>query len=139
VLQRLQALGVLALPAGMTVLRLLPPLVIEDEADRRRAARGARCHELRIRRIRLKSIRVFESVSSWQKGLMSLENYAIIDSTLREGEQFINAHSSRPSRRSHRAALDEFGVEYLELTSPQASPGAWPTAHHRGLGLRAAS
>ena len=31
VLQRLQALGVLALPAGMTVLRLLPPLVIEDE------------------------------------------------------------------------------------------------------------
>jgi LysW-gamma-L-lysine/LysW-L-ornithine aminotransferase len=32
VLQRLQALGVLALPAGATVLRLLPPLVI-DEAD----------------------------------------------------------------------------------------------------------
>lgn len=31
VLQRLQALGVLALPAGMTVLRLLPPLVIEEE------------------------------------------------------------------------------------------------------------
>ena len=32
VLQRLQSLGVLALPAGLTVLRLLPPLVIE-EAD----------------------------------------------------------------------------------------------------------
>jgi len=30
VLQRLQALGVLALPAGLTVLRLLPPLVIEE-------------------------------------------------------------------------------------------------------------
>ena len=29
VLQRLQARGVLALPAGATVLRLLPPLVIE--------------------------------------------------------------------------------------------------------------
>jgi len=35
VLQQLQALGVLALPAGMTVLRLLPPLVItEDELAR---------------------------------------------------------------------------------------------------------
>ncbi len=30
ILQRLQALGVLALPAGATVLRLLPPLVIEE-------------------------------------------------------------------------------------------------------------
>jgi acetylornithine/LysW-gamma-L-lysine aminotransferase len=31
VLQSLQARGVLALPAGSTVLRLLPPLVIERE------------------------------------------------------------------------------------------------------------
>jgi acetylornithine/LysW-gamma-L-lysine aminotransferase len=31
VLQRLQALGVLALPAGLNVLRLLPPLIISDE------------------------------------------------------------------------------------------------------------
>jgi acetylornithine/succinyldiaminopimelate/putrescine aminotransferase len=30
ILQKLQALGVLALPAGATVLRLLPPLVIEE-------------------------------------------------------------------------------------------------------------
>jgi len=29
-LQKLQALGILALPAGSTVLRLLPPLVIEQ-------------------------------------------------------------------------------------------------------------
>ena len=35
VLQRLQALGVLALPAGLTVLRLLPPLMIEEEDLRR--------------------------------------------------------------------------------------------------------
>jgi len=35
ILQKLQALGVLALPAGSTVLRLLPPLVIErDDLDR---------------------------------------------------------------------------------------------------------
>jgi acetylornithine/LysW-gamma-L-lysine aminotransferase len=31
VLQRLQVLGVLALPAGLNVLRLLPPLSISDE------------------------------------------------------------------------------------------------------------
>jgi acetylornithine/LysW-gamma-L-lysine aminotransferase len=31
ILQKLQTLGVLALPAGSTVLRLLPPLVIEQE------------------------------------------------------------------------------------------------------------
>jgi acetylornithine/LysW-gamma-L-lysine aminotransferase len=31
ILQALQERGVLALPAGTTVLRLLPPLVIEDE------------------------------------------------------------------------------------------------------------
>ena len=31
ILQKLQALGVLALPAGSTVLRLLPPLVIEED------------------------------------------------------------------------------------------------------------
>ena len=41
ILQRLQALGVLALPAGSTVLRLLPPLVIEQEdLDRVVAAIG---------------------------------------------------------------------------------------------------
>ena len=35
VLQRLQAAGILALPAGSTVLRLLPPLVIgEEDLDR---------------------------------------------------------------------------------------------------------
>lgn len=37
ILQKLQALGILALPAGATVLRLLPPLVIE-EADLERVA-----------------------------------------------------------------------------------------------------
>jgi homocitrate synthase len=55
---------------------------------------------------------------------MSLENYAIIDSTLREGEQFINAHFSRAQKIEIARALDAFGVEYLELTSPQASPGS---------------
>jgi homocitrate synthase len=55
---------------------------------------------------------------------MSLENYAIIDSTLREGEQFINAQFSSQDKIRIARELDEFGVEYLELTSPSASIGS---------------
>jgi len=55
---------------------------------------------------------------------VSLEHYAIIDSTLREGEQFINAQFNRDDKIRIARALDEFGVEYLELTSPAASPGS---------------
>lgn len=55
---------------------------------------------------------------------MSLDRYAIIDSTLREGEQFINAAFNTDQKIRIAQALDEFGVEYLELTSPQASPGS---------------
>ncbi len=53
---------------------------------------------------------------------MSLEHYFIIDSTLREGEQFVNAQFSTAQKIRIAKALDEFGVEYLELTSPMASP-----------------
>ena len=55
---------------------------------------------------------------------MSLQNYAIIESTLREGEQFIGANFSRDDKIRIARALDAFGVEYLELTSPLASPGS---------------
>jgi homocitrate synthase len=54
---------------------------------------------------------------------MSLDNYFIIESTLREGEQFVNAEFTRDQKVRIAQALDEFGVEYLELTSPLASPG----------------
>ena len=54
---------------------------------------------------------------------MPLENYAIIESTLREGEQFIGARFDREQKIRIAHALDDFGVEYLELTSPLASPG----------------
>ena len=46
----------------------------------------------------------------------------IIDTTLREGEQFAGAHFSTADRLALAQALDAFGVEYLELTSPAASP-----------------
>ncbi|MGH2450080.1 MAG: homocitrate synthase [Candidatus Limnocylindria bacterium] len=51
-----------------------------------------------------------------------MERFAIIDSTLREGEQFSNAHFTTEQKVQIARALDEFGVEYIELTSPVASP-----------------
>jgi homocitrate synthase len=53
---------------------------------------------------------------------MSLENYAIIESTLREGEQFVGADFNTADKIEIATALSEFGVEFIELTSPQASP-----------------
>ncbi|RME60486.1 MAG: homocitrate synthase, partial [Caldilineae bacterium] len=53
---------------------------------------------------------------------MSLDNFAIIESTLREGEQFANAFFSTDQKVEIARLLDAFGVEYLELTSPAASP-----------------
>ncbi len=69
---------------------------------------------------------------------MSLENYHIIESTLREGEQFIGANFSRDDKIRIARALDAFGVEYLELTSPLASPGSLADLKAiTGLGLNA--
>lgn len=53
---------------------------------------------------------------------MSLDNYSIIESTLREGEQFANAFFDSDQKVEIAKLLDAFGVEYLELTSPAASP-----------------
>ncbi|HET7700419.1 MAG TPA: homocitrate synthase [Candidatus Limnocylindria bacterium] len=51
-----------------------------------------------------------------------MERFAIIDSTLREGEQFSNAHFTTEQKIQIAKTLDAFGVEYIELTSPVASP-----------------
>lgn len=53
---------------------------------------------------------------------MSLDKFNIIESTLREGEQFVGANFTTDDKLKIADALDEFGVEYLELTSPLASP-----------------
>ena len=53
---------------------------------------------------------------------MPIERFAIIDSTLREGEQFSNAHFTTADKIAIAQLLDEFGVEYIEMTSPVASP-----------------
>ena len=53
---------------------------------------------------------------------MSLTEFAIIESTLREGEQFVGADFSSDDKVEIARALAAFGVEYIELTSPCASP-----------------
>ncbi len=53
---------------------------------------------------------------------MSLDKFNIIESTLREGEQFIASNFTTDQKLRIADALDEFGVEYIELTSPLASP-----------------
>ena len=53
---------------------------------------------------------------------MSIQDFSIIDSTLREGEQFAKAHYTTEQKVQIAEALDDFGVEYIELTSPAASP-----------------
>jgi homocitrate synthase len=53
---------------------------------------------------------------------MSITAFHIIDSTLREGEQFALAHFTPEQKLRIAAGLDAFGVDYMELTSPVASP-----------------
>lgn len=53
---------------------------------------------------------------------MPFENYSIIESTLREGEQFSTATFSTAQKLEIAGLLDDFGVEMLEMTSPSASP-----------------
>jgi homocitrate synthase len=53
--------------------------------------------------------------------LSNVSNFNIIESTLREGEQFANAFFNTETKINIAKTLDEFGVEYLELTSPAAS------------------
>lgn len=53
---------------------------------------------------------------------MSLDKFNIIESTLREGEQFVASNFTGDQKLRIADALDEFGVEYVELTSPLASP-----------------
>lgn len=69
---------------------------------------------------------------------MSLNDFSIIESTLREGEQFVNAFFTTEQKIEIARLLDEFGVEYLELTSPLASQQSFIDCQTIAqLGLRA--
>ena len=66
------------------------------------------------------------------------QDFQIIDTTLREGEQFAGAHFSTGQKRRIARALDAFGVQYLEVTSPAASTRSLADAQSLvRLGLRA--
>ena len=69
---------------------------------------------------------------------MKVRDWHIIDSTLREGEQFALANFSLADKIEIAKALDAFGVEYLELTTPIASPESRKSLETiAGLGLKA--
>jgi len=65
--------------------------------------------------------------------------WKLIDSTLREGEQFARARFRTEDKLEIARALDTFGVEYVEVTSPAASPQSQRDATRiaqLGLGAR---
>ena len=59
---------------------------------------------------------------------MPLDSFAIIESTLREGEQFVGASFTTEQKIEIAQLLDEFGIECIELTSPCASPQSFEDA-----------
>ena len=69
---------------------------------------------------------------------MHYRDWHIIDSTLREGEQFALANFSLADKIEIAKALDAFGVEFIEVTTPVASPESRKTCETiANLGLNA--
>ncbi|GMG20734.1 unnamed protein product [Ambrosiozyma monospora] len=56
--------------------------------------------------------------------LSNVSRFQIIDSTLREGEQFANSFFTLDMKVQIAKALSDFGVDYIEVTSPVASEQA---------------
>lgn len=70
--------------------------------------------------------------------ISNVNRFKIIESTLREGEQFANAFFDTATKVRIAKALDEFGVDYIELTSPVSSPQSFEDCKTIcGLGLKA--
>src|SRR4030042_2034292 len=70
---------------------------------------------------------------------MATPTWKLIDTTLREGEQFARGNCRTEDKLEIARALDTFGVEYVEVTSPAASPQSQRDAAQivkLGLGAR---
>src|SRR5512145_1277372 len=70
---------------------------------------------------------------------MAKPTWKLIDTTLREGEQFARANFRTEDKLEIARALDAFGIEYVEVTSPAASPQSQRDAARivkLGLGAR---
>jgi len=59
---------------------------------------------------------------------VTIQHVAIIDTTLREGEQFASAHFTTAQKQTIARALDRFGVAAIEITNPAASPRSFADA-----------
>lgn len=69
---------------------------------------------------------------------MPFDHFSIIESTLREGEQFSTASFTTAQKQAIAGLLDDFGVEMIEMTSPCASPqSAADLRAVAGMGLNA--
>lgn len=73
------------------------------------------------------------------RGVLMKPTWRIIDTTLREGEQFAKASFRLEDKLEIARALDAFGADYVEVTSPAASPQSQRDAAQLaklGLGAR---
>lgn len=73
------------------------------------------------------------------RGDLMKPSWRIIDTTLREGEQFAKASFRIEDKLEIARALDAFGADYIEVTSPAASPQSQRDAAQLaklGLGAR---
>ncbi|MCK4966535.1 homocitrate synthase [bacterium] len=69
---------------------------------------------------------------------MEKKKLQIVDVTLREGEQFAKAYFTTEMKIELAHLMDEFGIEYIEVTSPACSPQSWEDARIlSNLGLNA--
>src|SRR5260370_35771051 len=82
--------------------------------------------------------RFFHGLSCAVRRPTMRRGFGIIDTTLREGEQFADAYFSPAQKRKIARALDAFGVQYLEVTSPAVSRRSLADAQALArLGLKA--
>src|SRR5438552_16994188 len=58
-----------------------------------------------------------------------MRSLSILDSTLREGEQYVGAFLTLEQRLTIAHLLDALGVTFIEVLSPISSPGAQHTVH----------
>ena len=79
-----------------------------------------------------------ESPNQEYKAYIPADRWFIIDSTLREGEQFARASFSSDDKIEVAKALDNFGVEFIEVTTPMVNDQAAKDATRLvNLGLNA--
>jgi homocitrate synthase len=72
-----------------------------------------------------------------QDYISNVNRYKIIESTLREGEQFANAFFTTENKIQIATMLDKFGVDYIELTNVCSSPQSFEDCKTIcGLGLK---